>query len=82
MKKIVDIELTGAKTSGFSLAANENENLLNCRDILFGESERSAKTDRQERAEEKEAAKLESTAMMIGLSGFAAMIMAFVAFLF
>ena len=82
MKKVVDIELTTVKSTGFSLAASESENLLNCRDLLFGECEDDFKTVGQELLEKKEAAKLQSTAMFIGLSGFAVMVITFLAFLF
>ena len=81
MKKVVDIELTSAKCAGFSLSADESENLLNCRDLLFGEREDDFKTVRQELLEKKEAAKLQNAAMFIGLSGFAVMVITFLAFL-
>ena len=82
MKKVVDIELTTAGSAGFSLAARESENLLNCREILFGEREDEFKTVRQELLEKKEAAKLQNAAIFIGLSGFAVMVITFLAFLF
>ena len=81
MKKVVDIELTTAGSTGFSLSVSESENLFNCREVLFGEREDDFKTVHQEHLEKKEAAKLRSTAMFIGLSGFAAMVMTFLAFL-
>lgn len=81
MKKVIDIELTGVKAAGFSLAASESENYFNCREVLFEEREPDVLRVRHEIAKKKEAAKLESTALMIGLSGFAAMVIAFLAFL-